>query len=398
MRARTEAAVAVATVLCVALVAAWIGSRTQHAPDRNRDASTFAADPEGARGLFDALGRLGIDAERFRKRAGELHTLPGDSRQLLAILDSREPLSSPEVRAVLDFNHSADLLIAGPANPLLFRCFGYRIDDRIFDSVRVTLPGSPAPRVAATLVAMRDSVYADSARVFDVLPFRCAVPTRARTTVLVNSQRGPVVVRLDSVAGPHGVILVSDVALLRNSDLRYTSAGVFVLQQFAGRYDKVIFDEYHQGYGASGSLARTVMTASMASPAGWMVWQCAAAGVLALLFGAIRFGPAVPGIVRSRRSSAEQVHALARALQAAHGHDEAIGAIVRGLQRRLAPTSTDSRRNWRRWLDELDRRAVTPDTREAIHHIDALTRPGQPAESVRDAANTVEELWQTLHH
>jgi hypothetical protein len=119
---------------------------------------------------------------------------------------------------------------------------------------------------------------------------------------------------------------------------------------------------------------------------------------VALLCSGIRFGPARPGIVRTRRSPLEHVRALAVALSAARGHDEAIAAIVRGLRRRLAPAALRGRApaDWKRWLAELERPGSSPAVRASLASLKALTRPGQPSASVLRAANAVEDLWQDL--
>ena len=126
----------------------------------------------------------------------------------------------------------------------------------------------------------------------------------------------------------------------------------------AGKYDQVLFEEYHHGFGAAGSLAGAVLAWSKSSPWGWLVWQGAIVGLVALLFGAVRFGLARPAIARTRRSPLEHVRALATALAAARGHDVAIAAIVRGLRRRLLPPALRSRGDWRLWLKQAHEGAV----------------------------------------
>jgi hypothetical protein len=192
------------------------------------------------------------------------------------------------------------------------------------------------------------------------------------------------------------VILVADEELFRNRALRFTDAGPFALGLFAGQYDRVIFEEYHHGFGPSGSLAAATMAWSRRSPWGWLIWQGAVVGLLALLFGAIRFGPALAGIPRTRRSPLEHVRALATALAAARGHDEAIGAMVRGLRRRLAPTSPRAGADWRGWLAGLRRQPLGLRARDALDQLDTLTRPGQPSSSVLRVANAVEDVWEDL--
>jgi hypothetical protein len=214
---------------------------------------------------------------------------------------------------------------------------------------------------------------------------------------LISSAQGPVVLRLTETSGRQA-ILVADASLLSNTVMRHTAAGPFVLSLLAGSYQHVVFDEYHHGYGESGSLAHATLDWSFHSPWGWAVCQLVIVGLLALLAAAIRFGAAVPGIPRRRRSSLEHVRALATALAAARGHDQAIAAIVRGLRRRLAPPALRTRGDWKRWLATRERSSATPAERTALTTLQTLTQPGQPSSSVLQAANAVEDLWQSLQH
>ncbi len=396
MRQRTEAIVAVAVLVVLAIIAGVIGHASAGPQfDTNQNPSTYLADPGGTRALFDALRRLGVDARRFRGRPTQLAHLADSTDQAYALLAPSAPLTSPEKRAVLQFGKSADLVLAGLTTSPLMRCFGYRVAPHLLEAIPVTGTGTPALSVGAVLLATHDSTYGDSSRVFDVAPFTCKVSPHLHPVTLLASDRGAVAVRIDSAIGVHAVILVSDVAVFRNLTLRTSPAGVFALQLLVP-YRRVIFDEYHHGYGPSGSLVAATLAWSRESPWGWMVWQLAAVGLLALLCGAIRFGPAIPVIVRRRRSPLEHVGALATALNAAHGHDQAIAAIVRGLRRRLAPPLLRSGGDWRDWLRRLDRRAVTPAQRDALDTLRGLTTPGQPAASVLRSAQTVEDIWHTL--
>lgn len=399
MRPRTEALLGLGTLTVLATVAALAGRSRAPVAQSTKPVqpSTFLTDPGGARGLLDAIQRLGIEAQRFRERPRELTRFAGRPHQLLAILDPSATISAPDAMLLVRFNHSADLLLAGDGAERVMRCFGYKIERHLFDSARVNGLHSPAPWVTAALASTDQPVYTDSSRAADVGRLSCKVPAYRSVTTLLRSSLGPVVIRLERDSGQR-VILVSDASVLSNRALRETEAGPFVLALFAGQYDHVLFDEYHHGYGASGSLAAATLAWSWRSPWGWATWQLTAVGVLALLFGAVRFGPAVAGIARTRRSSLEHVRALATALSAAHGHDEAIAAIVRGLRRRLAPPAMRPRGDWRSWLEQRNRRDASPGEREALTTLASLTQPGQPPSSVLHAANAVEDLWQNLQH
>lgn len=399
MRPRSEVALAVSLVGALVLFAALLGRRP--AVDRDERASTFIAAPGGSRALLDATIRLGIPVQRFRERSRALVRIPPSTKPALVILAPSIPFSAPERSAVLDHGTRADLVLAGKSAQPLMRCFGYQVNRRILDSVRVVPPGAApgpgSPWVRATLVATRQGVVVDSSRSYDAERVSCVVPRiLAVDTLLLSEQGRPVALRLHRGDHARTVVLVADEELFRNRTLRRTDAGPFVLGLFAGGYDRVVFEEYHHGYGASGSLGSMAFEWSRHSPWGMMVLQAAAVGLLALLFGAVRFGAAHPGIPRNRRSPLEHLRALATALAAARGHDVAIGAIVRGLRRRLVPPGLRSRGDWRGWLTQLARSTVSPRARDALTALDLLTRPGQPPSSVLRAANAVEDLWEDL--
>lgn len=399
MRPRTELAVGISSILVLAILSGLLGrARGPAAATLDEGSpSTFLTDPGGARGLLEATQRLGIDVLRFRDRPNQLEQLKGRPRQILVILEPGAPISAPDLPIILGFHRTADLLIAGKRAENLMRCFGYTVNRRILDSVRVDGDQARAAYVHAALVATHDKTHTDSSRIDDVGAIRCTVPVYTAVHTLLGSPRGPVVVRLEEASGRQ-VILVSDAAVLTNSGLRGTDTGPRMLALFAGRYDHVVFDEYHHGYGSSGSLGRAALGWSIRSPWGWAAWQLTGVGVLALLVGGIRFGPVRPGIPRTRRSPLEHVRALANALSAARGHDQAIAAIVRGLRRRLAPPALRARGDWKRWLAERTVRATSPGEREALTTLTTLTQPGQPSTSVLRAANAVEDLWQGLQH
>jgi hypothetical protein len=268
------------------------------------------------------------------------------------------------------------------------------------DSARATgaVAGAPALWISATLSRSTDARDERSAFRGAIRP--CDREDARRTDTILASGRGPVVLRLQRAGGGE-VLLIADVGLFRNRRVRESAAGPFILTLLARRYDRVTFDEYHHGYGMSGSLARVVLAWSARSPLGWAVWQAAIAGVLALLVAAVRFGP--PRTVKqgARRAPMEHVRALATALAASRGHDVAIAVLVQGLRRRLQPAGKGSRAgasDARRWLDSLESRGLPDRARSALGTLRTLMKPGQDEAAVLRAANAVEDVWDTLRH
>lgn len=394
MRQRTELLLAMATLIVLTTIVAIVAQRP--AADRDRRASTLRTGPLGSKALYEATARLGVGVRRFRQRPQRLPVPDSASRTLLMILDPPAPLSPIEVASLVSYSAHADLLLAGRGTNNLMRCFGYQFEGNVFDSSTVHMQDAAAPRVSGTLVPTDHLVHRDSSRAADALIEQCTVPPMRSVTPLLGSTRGDVVLRLERADVDHTITLVADATLFRNRTMRETAAGPFALGLVVANHDAVIFDEYHQGYGASGSLGKEALAWSTRSPWGWAVWQLVGVGLLVLLAGAIRFGPIRRFRHQPRRSSLEHVRALATALSAADGHDEAIAAQVRGLRRRLAVRSMRARDDWRTWLDRLEQHATTPATANAIAEVQHLTTPGQPRTSVLRTAHAVEDVWKSL--
>jgi hypothetical protein len=403
MRPRTEALVAlVALVLLGALLSA-LGAGRQGEAVRQADprASSLLATPLGARGLTDALERLGIDVRRLRRGLRQLRAEPGEATALV-LLDPVFPVVGTEVELVRAWHDTTGggLLLAGRGAAAVMECFGYGLDWRSFDSVEVRPPledGSAWPRAAGVLASRGDTIVTDSSRMEDVGVTQCVVPPIARVDTLLVSVTGRVAaLRLQRQDTGGEVVIAADAGFFRNRALRETPAGPFALALFAGRYRQVLFEESHHGFSEGGSLAGATLAWSFRSPWGWAMWQASAVGLAALLAAAFRFGPARPAIQRRRRSPLEHVRALATALAAARGHDVAIAAIIEGLRRRLIPSPQRLRASQREWLESLGANLRSERSRTAVRALQTLTRPGQPPDGVLKAAHAVEDVWEEL--
>ncbi len=403
MRPRTEALLGLGALATLVALAAALGQRENRGGEGDPRPSTLLSGPRGARGLAEALGRLGIEVVRFRRG---LQALPTDSvrggRTVLALLQPSAPLEPSEAGTIREWasrEDGGDLILAGPSTNPLMRCFGYAVEWRPFDSVTVRPPAGNGqwPPMAAVLAATTETVVADSSRVADTRVTGCAVaPLSGVDTLLMSTSGRALALRLRRADVPRSVVVLADVGLLRNRALRETDAGPFALRLFTGRYDRVIFEEAHHGFTAGGSLAGATLEWSTRSPWGWGMWQLAVVGLIALAAGAFRFGPPRRVLERKRRSPLEHLRALATALAAARGHDVAIRSIVEGLRRRLQPAGQRTRGEARQWLEHLAEHVQTPRARQAVGVLQTLTRPGQSPEGVLRAANAVEDVWEEL--
>jgi hypothetical protein len=399
MRPRTELSLAAGLLLVLGVIVVAVGNRRARPASNESTRSTYLTGPGGASAFAEAVSRLGVQVERFRRPMAALTVPDGSGRgEVVAVLGPATPLSAVEARHLLGL--PVDLLLAGNTTASAIRCLGYHVSVRQRTDPAATRPTAdgdhfPAPRVWAVLVPHSARHIVDSAG-YDGRRVPCDVPapTRVDTLLLTVSER-LVVVRL-TYPGDRTVTLVADDRLFRNRTLRHTSAGELVLGLVAPRYRRIVVDEFHQGYQVAGSLGAAALDWSTRSPWGWIVWQLAAVGVVALIASGVRFGPVRSGIERRRRSPMEHVRALATALAAARGHDVAVRLMIQGLRRRLSRSGRPTPANLDTWLEGLGPSVRTARGREALDSLTAMTSRPPDADSVLVAANAVETLWEEL--
>lgn len=397
MRQRTELLVGAGVVLVLAVSAGLVGIRQARLGDADPRRSIFLAGPSGARGFAEALRRLGVRVEAFRRPLAAYDTVapPGT---LTAFLDPSLELDAHDGLTVSELR--TDLLLSGTGAATAFRCFGWDVRTRYADSLPIAPPAhseaGPFPRVRAVLARRTSPVVVDSSDGVDGAPVRCTAPeARVVDTLLRIADGRPVAVRAELRDG-RTVTLVADGRLFTNRTLRMSPAGPFALGLVVPRYRRLVVDEYHHGFEDTRSLSGATLEWTLRSPWGWAILQLAGVGVVALLTAGVRFGPIRSGIERRRRSPLEHVRALATALAAARGHDVAIGLIVQGLRRRLSAPGRSHRGEIGAWLEGLAPAIRTTDGRAALDTLRSVTHRPASAEDVLRAADAVETLWEEL--
>src|SRR6266576_5525458 len=93
-----------AGLLAVAIgIAVWAAHRTPKPPEEDDRASTLLSGPQGSRGVYDVLVRLGRPVQR---RRAPLYAFTGDSSHraaLLLVLDPPMPLQPAELEQVVKY-------------------------------------------------------------------------------------------------------------------------------------------------------------------------------------------------------------------------------------------------------------------------------------------------------
>jgi hypothetical protein len=139
------------------------------------------------------------------------------------------------------------------------------------------------------------------------------------------------------------IVFVADPDLFRNAIVRNGDAAVQVVRLVEWLADgnareRIVFDEYHQGFGMQASAMRVARRTLVETRAGRVVFQLAIAALVLLLAVGVRPIRPRPRTRFQRRSPLEHVGALARAYAAVHAGGRAARLLVRGLRRRTAGT------------------------------------------------------------
>ena len=394
-------------------VAVFAAHRTPKPAERDFRASTFLTGPDGSQALYRVLVRLRrpVERRRFalfslaRDTSPDRGSLPAPA--LLVVLQPWMPLESAELEEVVRFvQHGGAVLAAGSGGGIT-RCAGWRLQPErmIDDSVAVRPPSGEGgealrlPKAARVLAPRTPGGNLEGLVKRRVTPLDEGCETllaKARDTVVAALNGRPVVLRLH-YAGGGTITLASDVGWFRNQVWRDTDVPYVVLPLLIPtRRGRVVWDEYHQGFGQeSPSMAALTWDWMVHSPAGWAILQLVAVGLVWLAVTAVRFGPARSVIERRRRSPLEHLEALAAGLESAADSGTAVQRIVAGLRRRLSRAGQVGGTDLRAWLETLELVTTSPRGRSAVRRLRHLiTQRG--GEHALDAAQAVEDVWEEL--
>jgi hypothetical protein len=413
-----RAEIGFAVLLAVALTVALLAGRRQRGTVVIWEpVSTYRTGPTGGRGPYEVLARLRVPVERRRTPLFDLARQARGRPASLAVVSPEQWLAPAEREAVARFVAAGGSLIAVADAGGLTRCFGWDtaepdsadLDDT--DSAAVVLPAGleELPRVGWVLRPFGEDSLVGRAKRAAALRKRGALDRLAREddlceaavrtavdTILATPHHAPVVLRL-RFQGGGSVVLVSEDGYFRNRAWRSTDIPELLVPLLAPpARGRLIWDEYHHGYGSEVSPGRALVGWMAGAPVGWMLFQLAAVVLMWLAVRAVRFGPARDVVERRRRSPLEHVEALAAGLEGAGGVEAAVTLTVSGLRRRLSRAGQPARGDPRQWLAALELALPGARGRRAARRLqETLTKPGG-AERVLAAAQAVEDVWEEL--
>ena len=310
-------------------------------PDSAWRLTSYAADPNGARGLYEVAETLGWKTSRRLTGFG----VPLDSSSLYLVLDPAVELTAGEVGRLLDAVRKGAGLVVVPNR-----------GSRIADSLPVwTAAGgmfSPVYQVTDSSYATPRDQIVSQAQMWPRATLRAREPVHSDKIVFLAAKRfhgksagegapagesiDPVVLGIPFGAGR--IVAIADPTFLRNDVLRHGRTVMLAIRALEWALpdsaSPVVFDEYHQGFGRHASIFGAIGSFLGTTPSGLALLQLCIAGLL--LIAALGPRPLVP-IRREqieRRSALEHVDALAAAYEGARAARTTARRLVRGLRRR----------------------------------------------------------------
>jgi len=325
---------------------------------------------------------------------------------VLVVLDPPRHLYAAELAQVVRFVRAGGSVVAAGAGGGITHCVGWRTENEARFLPRDSLPVvAPVPQLVLPAVVdflqpLGSDAAADARRRLrggEIEENECeTLPAAVQDTLLRLTDGRPAALRLDYRGGGR-VTLVADAGYFRNRVWRSTDVPYFitplVLPAHRGR---VVWDEYHQGFGRGGSIMGVLLAWLTGTPGGWAMLQVVAVLVAGLAVAAVRFGPARRSVATRRRSPLEHLEALAAGLEGAAGVDTAVALTVSGLRRRLGRTGLLRPDEQRSWLAALELALPTAAGRDAVRQLQRIiTQPGGPERALA-AAQAVEDVWEQL--
>ena len=404
-----------ALLLAVAIaIGIWAARQKERTPDLDFRTSTYLNGPRGSKALHEVLTRLGRLSERRRTPLSTLATERAHRPAILVLLNPIIDLQDAELEQVTRYVRDGGAVVAVGDGGGVTACAGWRtqsggIGNTDTIGVRSLDTEARLPPTSLVLTA-RKSATSEPGRLEklrkgateDSEPDACntLLPFAVDTVVVALNNR-PAILRL-RYRGGGTIALVADPAWFTNRAWRDTDVPIAVLPLLTPRSERpgrVVWDEYHQGfgYGNQASFSGRTWSWLRSNPAGWAILQLMAVALAWLAMTSVRFGPALSVIERRRRSPLEHLEALGAGLESAADTDTAIERLALGLRRRLSRAGHVGDGNVLPWLESLEVAMRGPQGRAAVrrlHHL--LTARVRDEQRVLLAAQAVEDVWEEL--
>lgn len=330
-----------------ALLAVFVIFAPRESGDSGARFNSYSTGAQGSRGLYEVIGRLGFAVSRNVKPL----TTPPDTNSAYVLLQPAQPLTSVEQASLFGAVRRGAVLVFTADDDEFADSLGFQPvvpPDGFYTLARTSVADGnppdttpPDPRVAFQS-ALPISVALKSKSKSQNQTFLWLDRRKDGTDAPVDSSQQPALV-LGHRFGRGYVIAVTPAPIVMNQIMRDPRAAIAIVRalQFANtatasqpRTGRVVFDEYHHGFGTHADVAAAIERALTETPLGRMMIEIIAAALVLLLAFAVRPIAPISAPLSSRRSPLEHVGALAHAYMQVNARRLATGRLVRGLRRR----------------------------------------------------------------
>jgi hypothetical protein len=323
------------------------------APQQNPDAgamfSSHAVGAGGTRALYEVLGRVGFVTARNDLPLTSASIL--DTSSTYVLLSPAQPLTAVEQENLLRAVRRGMTLVLTLDDEALADSLGFEVfspPDGFHTLGQATVAGGNPPAAS--------SVNDPGSLLQSTFPIALAVKSRTphkEAFLWIQPRKDSKEAALDSAqqtalilghrVGRGYAIAVVPSQLLINQIIRDPRPAIAVVRgiRFASaiapgnpQSSRVVFDEYHHGFGVHADMVAAVQHALAQTPAGRVTVELAVAALILLFAFSVRPLAPVPAAPVSRRSPLEHVGALAYAYSQVDARKLGTGRLVRGLRRR----------------------------------------------------------------
>lgn len=347
-RNRLTAATATGIFLVLSLVLASFSTR-QNTDLMLQRPSTFFTDPSGAQALLLVMQQFLPSVQRWRR---PLTFLPlaqqPDSPSTLIVAGPVKSISQGEADHLGRWLAGGGqlILLSGNGWPLSHRrgpddatsTEDARTPNDMDDNQLETLLSRYAPPLSWTKVAGYRTRRASGSSLPSgdiTLRWRQGFARTDNAEVIARADTAALAVSIPVDRGR--IVAVADPTMVSNGALRRSDNAVWLVSLAAAWGEgKILFDEYHHGFGEKRGTGQLIR-AFLMTPWGSSVLQLSAAALLYLFVYRRRFGRISEPPLPSRASPLELVNARAGFLQAAAAQGLAAELIVQDLCRNLTP-------------------------------------------------------------
>jgi hypothetical protein len=330
-------AITLSILAVIVLVVAVLTPEATTARSGDSRLTTYSTSPQGAKGFYELAGRLGWHVERQKERG----TPSFDSTTIRALLSPPLPLPPTEVHRVLeDVRRGGALLTVLSGEEALEDSLPIHIAER--GGTYKPPPEQHCQRASGALALWPDwqvHLFGLAWRDDDEHP---EGPVFVSVAASDSDEAVPAAVGFP--LGRGRVVVMSDPDLLRNDVIRVCSWALDVQAVRALEYlsegaaytrRRLVFDEYHQGFGDHPGSLSAVMHYLGATTSGRALLQIIAAVlVLTIATGVRAVPPRAPGRIE-RRSPLEHVDALAHAYARVGATRTVAMRLLHGMRRRV---------------------------------------------------------------